>query len=193
MKSLRLMGGCWCAAMIVFALQLTAAEPVRSGLQKGEMITAIFEPLNVTGEHAGGPHCLVCENGLNPVAMVFAREPSERLTKLLAKIDATTVQNKALQMGSFAVFLNDRETLQQELEDTAKKQSLQQIVLSTMEPAGPEGFEVAKDADVTVVLYRDFAVQANHAFRAGELTDAAIDKIVADLPKILQKYEKKKK
>jgi len=36
-------------------------------------------------------------------------------------------------------------------------------------------------------------VQANHAFRAGELTDEAIDKIVADLPKILQKYEKKKK
>ncbi len=28
---------------------------------------------------------------------------------------------------------------------------------------------------------------------AGELTDAAIDKVVADLPKILQKYEKKKK
>jgi hypothetical protein len=193
MKSLRLMGGWWCAAMILFALQLTAAEPVRSGLQKGEMITAIFEPLNVTGEHAGEPHCLVCENGLNPVAMVFAREPSERLTKLLAKIDATTVQNKSLQMGSFAVFLNDREALKQELKDTAKKQSLQQIVLSTMEPAGPEGFEVAKDADITVVLYRDFAVQANHAFRAGELTDDAIDKVVADLPKILQKYEKKKK
>lgn len=185
--------GLWLLCVAMCSLPLTAAEPVRSGLQTGEMITAIFEPLNVTGEHAGEPHCLVCENGLNPVAMVFAREPSDQLTRLLAKIDATTVQNKSLQMGSFAVFLNDRESLKQELKDTAKKQSLQQIVLSTMEPAGPEGFEVAKDADITVVLYRDFAVQANHAFRASELTDVAIDKIVADLPKILQKYEKKKK
>lgn len=193
MKSLPLICGLCCAMLAWGALQLTAAEPVRSGLQPGEMITAIFEPLNITGEHAGEPHCLVCENGLNPVAMVFAREPSERLTKLLAKIDSVAVQNKSLQMGSFVVFLNDREELKQQLKDTAKKQSLQQIVLSTMEPSGPEGFEVAKDADVTVVLYRDFAVQANHAFRTGELTDEAIDKIVADLPKILQKYEKKKK
>lgn len=193
MKSLPWMSVLCCVMLASSALQLTAAEPVRSGLQPGEMITAIFEPLNVTGEHAGEPHCLVCENGLNPVAMVFAREPSERLTKLLAKIDSVAVQNKSLQMGSFAVFLNDRDGLKQQLQDAAKKQSLQQIVLSIMEPTGPEGFEVAKDADVTVVLYRDFAVQANHAFRAGELTDAAIDKIVADLPKILQKYEKKKK
>ena len=182
-----------CAVFVLVATTLVADEPWKSGLQTGEMITAIFEPLNITGEHGGEPHCLVCENGVNPVAMIFAREPSDRLTRLLAKIDAVTVQNKALQMGSFAVFLNDREALKKQLEETAKKHSLQQLVLSTMDPAGPEGFEVAQDADVTVVLYRDFAVQANHAFRAGELTDAAVDRIVADLPKILQKYEKKKK
>jgi hypothetical protein len=191
LKSLLVASAFVCTAVLLAATPLVAAEPLKSGLQTGEMITAIFEPLNITGEHAGEPHCLVCENGLNPVAMIFAREPSERLTKLLAKIDATTAQNKAQQMGSFAVFLNDRD-LKKQLEETAKKHSLQQLVLSTMDPAGPEGFEVAKDADVTVVLYRDFAVQANHAFRAGELTDEAIDKIVADLPKILQKYEKKK-
>ena len=52
-------------------------------------------------------------------------------------------------------------------------------------PAGPDGFKVAKDAEVTVVLYVDHAVKANHAFAAGQLNDQAAAKILADLPKIL--------
>jgi hypothetical protein len=179
--------------LCVIASSLLAAEPLRSGLQTGEMVTNIFSPLNVNGEHAGEPHCLVCENGISPVAMIFAREPSERLTKLLSKINAATASNKSLQMGSFAVFLNDRDKISEDVREVAQKNKFQNIVLATMEATGPEGFEVAKDADVTVVLYRDFAVQANHAFRAGELTDEAVEKVVADLPKILQQYEKKKK
>src|SRR5688572_14156146 len=94
-------------ACILFVLGLAAAafaaEPVKSGLQPGEKITAIFEPLNVTGEFAGQPHCLVCENGTNPVAMVFAREVSEPLLKLAARLDAATLKNKDKSMGSFVV------------------------------------------------------------------------------------------
>ena len=47
----------------------TAAEPLKSSIQPGEKIATIFEPLNITGEHAGELHCLVCENGRAPVAM----------------------------------------------------------------------------------------------------------------------------
>lgn len=174
-------------ALLAMSTSLFAAEPLKSSLQPGEKIVDIFEPINITGEHAGERHCLVCENGLSPVAMIFAREPSERLTQLLAKLDAATVKNKGQAMGSFAVFLSEREQLPEELKDLAQKQAWKELVLSTFEPAGPGGFAVAKDADVTVVLYRDFAVQANHAFRKGELTNEAIEKIVADLPKILKK------
>ena len=35
--------------------------------------------------------------------------------------------------------------------------------------------------------YREHDVKANHAFRRGELTTQAADKILADLPKILTK------
>ena len=162
-----------------------AAEPVKSGLQPGEKITAIFEPLNVTGEFAGQPHCLVCENGTNPVAMIFAREVSEPLLKLAARLDAATVKNKDKSMGSFVVVLSEADGLDQRLSGAAKKHQLKQIVLSTHAPAGPEGFNVAEDADVTVVLYRDYDVKANHAFRKGELNDKAIEKIAADVSKIL--------
>lgn len=166
---------------------LIAAEPVKSGLQAGEKITTIFEPLNVNGEHAGEPHCLVCENGLSPVAMLFAREVNEPLLKLLSQLDDATAKNRKVEMGSFVVFLSDKEGLRQQLTDEAKKRGFKHLVLSIDSPAGPEGFNVAADADLTVVLYREHGVKANHAFRKGELTAAASEKILADLPKILTK------
>jgi hypothetical protein len=165
---------------------LTAAEPLKSGLQAGEKITTIFEPLNVNGPHAGEPYCLICENGLAPVAMLFAREVNEPLLKLLAKLDEATAKNLNKQMGSFVVFLSEKEGLKEQLAQAAKKQGLKHLVVAIDAPAGPEGFNVAADADVTVVLYCEHDVKANHAFRKGELTAAASEKVLADLPKILK-------
>jgi len=164
---------------------LSAAEPIKSGLQAGEKITTIFEPLNVNGPHAGEPYCLICENGLAPVAMLFAREVNEPLLKLLGKLDEATAKNRDKEMGSFVVFLSEQQGLKEQLADAAKKQGLKHVVVAIDAPAGPEGFKVAGDADLTVVLYREHDVKANHAFRKGELTAAASEKIIADLPKIL--------
>ena len=162
-----------------------AAEPLKSGLQPGERLTNIFEPLNVTGPYAGEQHCLVCEMGLNPVAMIFAREVNEPLVALLSKLDKATEKNRDVQLGSFVVFLSEKEGLKEQLENVAKKQGFKQIILSTYDPAGPEDFKVAKDSEVTVVLYREHLVKANHAFRKGELSEQAVEKIVGDLPKIV--------
>jgi len=172
-------------AVFAFCGVLNAAEPVKSGLQAGEKITTIFEPLNVNGPHAGEPYCLICENGLAPVAMLFAREVNEPLLKLLAKLDEATAKNRDKEMGSFVVFLSDKEGLKEQLADAAKKQGLKHLVVGIDAPAGPEGFKVAADAELTVVLYREHDVKANHAFRKGELTAAASEKVLADLPKIL--------
>jgi len=162
-----------------------AAEPVKSGLQAGETINSVFEPLNVTGPAAGEPHCLVCENGANPVVMIFAREPSAKLVRLLAKVDAATEKHRAKQMGSFCVFLSEQEDLAERLKTTAAENKLKQIVLAIDIPAGPDGFNVTAEADVTVVLYNEHRVLANHAFRRGELNDRGIDQIMADVPKIV--------
>jgi len=170
-----------------FMVAASAAEPLKSGLQPGEKITTIFEPLNVTGEHAGEPYCLICENGLSRVAMLFAREVNEPLLKLLTKLDEATVKNQAAEMGSFVVFLNESDELRAKLAAAAKQRGLKRIVLGTFAAEGPEGFKVSSDADLTVVLYREHEVKANHSFRKGELTAAAAEKILADLPKILTK------
>jgi hypothetical protein len=164
---------------------LPAEEKLKSGLQPGERIPGSFDPHNVTGEQAGKRFCLVCENGANPVAMIFARDVNDSLLRLINKIDAATARNKASSMGSFVVFLNDKDGLEEKLKEIAKKNGVKHLVLSIDAPEGPEDYKVAKEADVTVVLYTDYVIKANHAFRKGQLQDRDIDKILADLPKIL--------
>src|SRR5262245_53269289 len=118
--------------------------------------------------------------------MIFAREVSDNLTSLVKKFDAEAGKNKAAKMGTFVVFLSADEKLNDSLKALGEKEGLKNCILSTMEtPAGPEKYSVAKDADITVLLYVKQKVVANYAFKKGELNSAAIDKIVADIPKIL--------
>ncbi len=117
--------------------------------------------------------------------MIFAREVSDSLTSLVKKIDAATVANKGARMGSFVVFLSDDESLENKLKELAKKENLKDCVLTIDNSAGPKGFNIAKDADVTVVLYKQKKVVVNHAFKKGSLKAADIDMIVADISKIV--------
>jgi hypothetical protein len=186
MPHISLVNSIWLTLLFLAATAL-AAEPLKSSIQPGVKIATIFEPLNVTGDHAGELHCLVCEMGRAPVAMLFARELDEPLIKLLAKIDAATEEHQKEGMGSFVVFLNDQPEFPNKLEAAAQKLKLKHLVLATFDPAGPEGFEVAKEAAVTVVLYTEHLVKANHAFRKGELTDKETEKVLSSVPKILDK------
>jgi predicted P-loop ATPase len=117
--------------------------------------------------------------------MIFAREISDNLTSLVKKIDAETAKNKSAKMGSFIVFLSDDESLQDKLKDLATKEGIKNCIFALDNPAGPKGYEVAKDADVTVVLYRQQKVESNYSFKKGALNAKAIDAIIADVPKII--------
>jgi hypothetical protein len=118
--------------------------------------------------------------------MIFAREVSGPLTSLVKKIDEATAKNSGAKMGSFVVFCSDSEGLEKQLKDLAAKENLQKIVLSIDNPAGPKAYNVAKDADITVVLYNKRKVEANHAFKKGEIKDSDIEKIVSDISKIVK-------
>lgn len=118
--------------------------------------------------------------------MIFAREVSDNLTSLVKKIDEATIKNKSKHMGSFVVFLSDSETLEKELKELAAKHKIKECALTIDSPPGPKGYNVAKDADITVVLYLERKVEANHAFKKGEMKAADIDKIIADIAKIVK-------
>jgi hypothetical protein len=173
------------AAVLFMATGAYAGEPVKSGPQVGQEVPGPFHPMNITGEQAGKKACLYCANGSSPVAVVFARSVNPQVATLLKKLDDATVMNSKANMGSFAVFCSDQESLDGTLRNLAGKQGLKKLVLSIDNPAGPKGYEIAKDADVTVLLYSDFTVRANYAFKTGELSQKGIDGIVADVSKIV--------
>ncbi len=89
-------------------------------------------------------------------------------------------------MGSFAVFCNDSEGLPAKLKDLASKQDLKKFTLAVDNPTGPEPYNISKDADVTVVLYNKSKVIANYTFKKGELNAENVDKIVAEVSKIVK-------
>src|SRR5438105_15742128 len=117
--------------------------------------------------------------------MVFAREANTGLTSLVKKLDAEAVKNASAKMGSFVVFCNDDEKLEEQLKEWAEKEGIKKTILTIDNPAGPEKMKVDKDADVTVVLYLKKKVKYNYAFKKGELNKKAVDQVVTDVAKVV--------
>ena len=100
--------------VLVAALSLAAAqdESFSSGPKKGAVLPGPFVCYNLNGKIGKGrQHCLVCEYGLNPVAMIFVREnPKDKdgpLAKLLTKLDEIVEREKEKSyFSSFAVYLS---------------------------------------------------------------------------------------
>jgi hypothetical protein len=114
--------------------------------------------------------------------VVFAREITDPLTGLVKKIDAATAKNN--KVASFVVFMNDDESYEQKLKDLAKKEQLTTTTLTLDNPAGPKGYNIAKEADVTVLLYVNKTVKHNYAFKKGELKDTDVAAIVGEFAKM---------
>ena len=173
------------AAVAVVAGGLYAGE-LKSGPQAGSKVPGPFHPLNVTGEDAGKKACLYCKAGSDPVVAIFARSADDaKLQKLIVEIDAATTKNAKADMNSFVVFLSADDKLEGKLKKIAEDSKLKKIVLSIEAPEGPAKYNIAKDADVTVLLYTDHVVKANYAFEKGKISDKDISAVVADVSKIL--------
>jgi len=171
-------------AIALFAGFASAAD-LKSGPQVGGKIQVPFYPLNINGPTPGEKKCLVCRNGDNPVAMIFARSMDDKnLIALMKKIDAATADNTDCKMGSFVVFCTDDDKAEKGLAELVKKEDYKKLVVSVDNPAGPKEYIVAKDADITVVLYTDRAVKANYAFEKGKMTEKDVEAIVKDVAKI---------
>lgn len=119
---------------------------------------------------------------------MIARDLTDDLTGLVKAIDTKVADNKSKKMAAFVVLLtDDPDKLEPKLEALAKEKEIKNTPLTLMEnPAGPPAYKIAKEADVTVMLWVGGKVVANHAFPKGKLNQAAIDKIVEDTAKILK-------
>ena len=115
---------------------------------------------------------------------VFARKTSEPLASLVKQIDQKIGENG--QLKSFVVITTrQKDTTAEELRKLAKDASIKKVPLTMFgEPGGPPDYELARDADVTVMMWKEHRVKVNLGYK-GELTDKDIQTIVADIPKIL--------
>ena len=107
------------------------------------------------------------------------------MTSLVKKLDAEVEKNKDAKLHATVVMLSDDEALEKKLKELGEKYKNVSFGIDNI--AGPKGWEVAKEADVTVVMYTGNNVKANHAFKKGELKDSDVGKIAGDVEKILPK------
>ncbi len=115
---------------------------------------------------------------------VFARKTTEPLASLVKQIDKKIGENDKLK--SFVVIVPKKgENPSEALKKLAEQAGIKHVPLTIGEsPDGPPDYEIAKDADVTVLMWNGGTVKVNHAYK-GELADTDIHAIVADIPKLL--------
>jgi hypothetical protein len=183
------------AVLLPFAFSLlplaAAAAPVRSGPQAGERPLP-FTSNMVTGPRRGQQYCYVCELKDEPAILVFARRTDEPTARLLRGVRDAVRSGHAQKLFGWFVFLSPADTASQTAAERqafefARANGATSLPISNLgDPAGPPGYQIDPDAQVTLVFFRSGKVLANRAFRAREWNNKAADSLVRELPKLLQ-------
>lgn len=119
---------------------------------------------------------------------IFTRSLSDNLASLVKEVDTFVAKNDDQQAAAFVVLLsNDPDGDEAKLKEFAKKHDIKNVPLTIFDgAAGPPNYKVAKDSDVTVVMWKRLEVKANHAFGKGELTEESVKEVLEDTSKILK-------
>jgi hypothetical protein len=171
--------------VLMLSMGAFAAEPCVSGVPLGKR-PGPYSFLVATGAQKGQQTCFICEQDEKPTAVVFARQLSDPLGKLLTKLDAELPVRKESGFKAWMTLLNDTADLEK-LSDWSKKQGLKGLPVGGFEDAdGPPAYLLSQDADVTVLLFVKKKVVANFAYRSGELTDDTIGEVMKAVPKLFE-------
>ena len=175
--------------MLAFALTLTLAaapEPCVSGVPVGKRPSP-YSFLIATGPQRGQQTCYICEQheGGKPAAVVFAKTLSDPLAKLMAKLEAARPTKNDPGYKTWLTHTTATADLDS-LAKWAQDKGLKGVPVGAYEdPDGPPAYKLHKVADVTIMLFVKEKVVANFAFRAGELNDAAIEKVLKAMPLVI--------
>ena len=180
------------SALLLLCSYAVAAEKadLKSGPQAGDNLPGPFQALVAYSDQArlvGTRNDYTEMYGPNPVVLVFAREMTKSLTKLVNQLDAEAAKHKSTRLGIVVVFLSDDYALEGKLKELGEKQGIKHVNLAIMAPDGAKLYKLSKEAEVTVLLYKRRKVEANHAFKKGELSAAGRESILDDVPKIASK------
>jgi hypothetical protein len=116
---------------------------------------------------------------------VFAREVTPGLTSLVKKLDAATATHADAKFRAVVVLLSADDKMEGRLKELADKEKVKKLVFAVESPAGPSRYDIAKDADVTVLLYVKKTVKKNFAFEKGKLTENEAEAVAAAVKDVL--------
>jgi hypothetical protein len=156
-----------------------AAEDKNSN--KGDLPGA-FHPYNVTGPNEGTFHCLVCDHGLFPGALVFIRgsQPTKEVQDLLIGLNTIAKNNEKARFAIFAIFLDpdlattltgDNKTDDRRQEIAEKLRPLQKgdekydhVIFALEAEKNLKDYNLGEKDAVTVVLFSKVKVVERFAF-----------------------------
>lgn len=165
-----------------------AADPCKSGVQAG-LRPGPYSFVIATGTQRGQSCCFICETADKPAVVVFARNPSDALGKLVSQVDKAVADHKVANLRAWVTFLSDDQpALDPKVVKWGLQHAIRNVPLGVFEDTvGPPSYRLARDADVTVMLFVKQKVVANFAYRAGELSDEQIGEVVKSVPRIVEK------
>ena len=124
---------------------------------------------------------------------MFAREVTPGLASLVKKLEAATAAHADKKFNAVVILLTSDDKAEGRLKEFAQREKLRNVVLAVESPEGPSPYHIAKNADVTVLLYAKKQVKKNFAFEKGKLTDKEADAIVVAVKDILPEKKPEKK
>lgn len=72
-----------------------------------------------------------------------------------------------------------REELSKKLFDALDtKEGIHRVILCLYSESGPKGYDIGKDAEVTVLLYRRYKILDQYSFAKGKMADKDVDTIM---------------
>jgi len=162
------------------------AEEKAECLGEGDSVSP-FNVTDVTGPAAGDKLCYRCRYGDRPVVSIFAREINDNVASLVKQVDGVVGKNEEKKMAAFVVLLTENpEGHNDALKTVAEKQQIKNTPLTVFDgAAGPPEYKIAKDADVTVMMWVDGKVKVNESLKKSDLNKDKIAAIVKETGKIL--------
>lgn len=158
---------------------------VKSGLPEGERVPA-YTVKDITGPNAGKELCYRCKFGNQPVVNVFARNIDDSLVSLIKEVDQKMGENDKLK-GFVTLITDDPDAAAADLKKLAEKNKIKNLPLTVFKGNdGPTDYKIAKDSDVTVMMWVGSEVKSNHSYGKGEMCSECVKTVVADIPKILK-------
>ena len=117
---------------------------------------------------------------------IQTRKITDNLASLVKELDGM-VDNAGEKEGNdskhaFVVLLTeDPDAAEKDLEAFAEKHKIKNIPLTVFDgEAGPPNYEIAKEAEVTVMMWKEQKVKVNEAFATDKLDKKAVERVLKE-------------